>query len=80
VAKFFQDLAGSLEFLRFEPGEFIARGDKVVALGHFVGSMKATGRSFESDWAMVFTVRDGLITRFMEFADSAGIYAAFSAA
>jgi hypothetical protein len=78
VAQFFGQLAASLEFQRFEPQEFIAQGDKVVALGHYVGSWKATGRSFESDWVMVYTLRDGLVTRFTEFADSAGIDASFA--
>jgi hypothetical protein len=80
VAKFFQDLAASLEFQSFEPREFIAQGDKVVALGHSVGKWKTNGRSFETDWAMIFTVRDGLVTRFLEFADSAGINEAFAGA
>jgi ketosteroid isomerase-like protein len=80
VAEFFQQLAASLEFQQFEPREFIAQRDKVVALGHYVGSWKATGRSFESDWVMIFTLRDGAIARFVEFADSAGINAAFAGA
>jgi ketosteroid isomerase-like protein len=29
---------------------------------------------------MIFTVRDGLVTRFLEFADSAGINEAFAGA
>lgn len=77
VAEFFQQLGASLDFQRFEPQEFVAQGDKVVALGHYLGTWKATGRSFESDWVMVFTIRNGLTTRFQEFADSAGINAAF---
>ena len=80
VTEFFQQLAASLEFQSFEPQEFIAEGDKVVALGHYVGRSIATGRSFESDWVMVFTVRNGLVTRFMEFADSAGLNEAFAGA
>jgi hypothetical protein len=80
VAEFFQQLAASIEFQQFEPREFIAQGDKVVTLGHSVGRSKATGRSFESDWVMVFTLRNGLATRFMEFADSAGINEAFAGA
>ena len=80
MAEFFQQLTASLDFQRFEPREFIAQRDKVVTLGHYTGRSKATGQSFESDWVMVFTVRNGLVSRFMEFADSAGINAAFAGA
>jgi len=79
VATFFQQLAASIDFKRFEPREFIAQGDKVVTLGYYNGQAKETGRSFESEWAMVFTVRDGRIARFVEFADSAGLNHAFAA-
>jgi hypothetical protein len=78
VKEFFQQLGASIDFERFEPREFIAQGDKVVTLGHYTGRSKATGRSFDSDWVMVFTVRNGLLTRFMEFADSAGFNEAFA--
>ena len=78
VAKFFQDLGASIEFQSFEPREFIAQGDKVAVLGHYVGRAKPTGRSFETDWVMIFTLRNGLVTRFIEFADSAGINEAFA--
>lgn len=77
VVEFFQQLAASTEFDRFAPKEFIAQGDKVVVLGHYTGRSKATGRSMASDWVMVFTLRNGLVTQFMEFADSAGINATF---
>jgi ketosteroid isomerase-like protein len=80
VSEFFQQLGASIDFERFEPREFIAQGDKVVTLGHYTGRSKATGRSFASDWVMIFTVRNGLLTRFMEFADSAGINQAFASA
>ena len=78
VAKFFQDLGASMEFQSFEPRDFITQGDTVVVLGHYVGRVKATGRSYDSEWVMIFKVRDGLITWFKEFADSATINEAFA--
>jgi ketosteroid isomerase-like protein len=78
VTEFFQHLGASLDFERFEPQESVAQRDKVVTLGHSIGRWKATGRSFETDWVMVFTLRNGLITRFMEFVDSAGVNEAFA--
>jgi len=80
VAGFFGNLAESLAFDSFEPREFVAERDKVVTLGHYRGRSRATSRPFESDWVMVFTLRDGLITRFVEFADSQGLNDAFAGA
>src|ERR1700736_3825123 len=35
VAEFFKQVAANVSFSQFEPKEFIATGDKVVALGHY---------------------------------------------
>jgi ketosteroid isomerase-like protein len=78
VAEFFKQVAESEDFQQFEPREFVAQGEKVVALGHYRAVTKATGRSFESDFVMVFTLRGGKVAAFQEFTDSAGINAAFA--
>ena len=79
VAEFFTIVARTIQFSRFEPQQFIAQGDKVVALGHYTGTV-STGSSFDSDFVMVFTLRDGKVTQFQEFLDSAALNAAFVAA
>ena len=77
VAQFFAQVAENIQFSRFEPREFIAAGDKVIALGHYTASTPLkTG--FDSDFAMVFTLKNGKITRFQEFCDSGAINAAFA--
>ena len=53
------------------PDEFIAQGDKVVALGHYSGTYKATGKSFRAPFAHVWTVKDGKIQRFVQHTDTA---------
>lgn len=78
VAEFFKRVAESEDFQQFEPREFVAQGDKVVALGHYRAVAKATGKTFDSDFVMVFTFLGGKITMFQEFTDSAGINAAFA--
>lgn len=70
VAKFFLLLDKEVRFTKFEPKEFIESGDKVVALGSMEGISKRTGKTSRSDWAMVFTVKSGKITRFQEFSDT----------
>jgi ketosteroid isomerase-like protein len=76
VAGFFASLADVQESLSFEPREFVAQNDKVVALGSYTWRVKATGREYGGDWAHVFTVRDGKITGFQEYMDTAASAAA----
>jgi uncharacterized protein len=77
VGQFFQTLGDNQEARQFEPREFVAQGDKVVALGHYAWHVKSTGRQWESDFAHAFTVRDGKVTRFQEYTDTAAIADAF---
>ncbi len=76
VAEFFAILGRSLTFDRFEPRDFIAQGDKVVALGNYRGRAIG-GKAFDSEWVMVFTLQNGRVVHFQEFTDSAAINAAF---
>lgn len=78
VAEFFKQVAENVNFSRFEPKEFIATGDKVVALGHYTATTPRK-KSFDSDFAMVFTLRNGQVTRFQEFCNSAAVNAAYAA-
>ena len=78
VAEFFRAVAESMTFEQFEPREFVAQGETVVAIGHYRAVTKATGKPFESDFVMVFTLRNGKVATFREFTDSAAINAAFA--
>ncbi|KIF82109.1 nuclear transport factor 2 family protein [Noviherbaspirillum autotrophicum] len=77
VTEFFKLLDENMHPLQFDPQQFIAQDDKVVALGHAVWSVKSTDRRFESDWAHVFSVQSGKITSFREYTDTAASAAAF---
>ncbi|CAN5812666.1 nuclear transport factor 2 family protein [soil metagenome] len=80
VANFFGVLAENEENLTFEPTEFIARGDKVVVLGNFTWRVKSTNRQYASDFAHVVTVKDGKISRFVEYMDTVARNNAYVAA
>ncbi|MFM0010660.1 nuclear transport factor 2 family protein [Paraburkholderia sediminicola] len=71
VQKYFDDLLSAEKITRFEPREFIDAGEHIVVLGFVAATIKATGKSFESEWVHIFTVKDGLVTRWMEFFDTA---------
>ena len=77
VGKFFLTLASLQDARLFEPHEFIAQGDKVVVLGHYVWEVKASRRTYESDFAHVFTVRGGQTVAFHEYTDTAAAAKAF---
>jgi ketosteroid isomerase-like protein len=45
------------------------RGDRVIAFAHQAGVGKASGAPVDMDFAMVFTVRDGVVTDVRAFLD-----------
>ncbi len=71
VATFFSTLGETQDVESFEPHNFIAQGDTVIALGNYRWRIRKTGKSFASDFAHVFTVREGKVVAFREFADTA---------
>ena len=80
VREFISIVNNDLEALEFEPTEFIAQDDKVVALRRYHWRVKATCREYESDWAHVCTLRDGKIVSFHEYMDTAAASRAHTAA
>ena len=74
ITDFFAKVAQFDDIQVFEPREFIEDGDKVVVLGHEKSKARDTGRDFESEWAHVFTVTNGKITRWRGFFDTAARY------
>jgi ketosteroid isomerase-like protein len=77
VQEFFSFLADDQEVISFEPREFTSNGETVVALGHYNWRVRATGKTFESDFAHVFTVHNGMVVRFREYADTNAIAEAY---
>src|SRR5215204_5832962 len=74
---FFQNLSEAQEPRQFEPREFVAQDDRVVALGHYAWHVNSTGKEWESDFAHVFTVREGKVARFQEYTGTVAIADAF---
>lgn len=76
VGEFFQKLAASEQVTAFEPREFFTNqaGD-VVARGYEACTINANGRKVETNWMMLFRFRDGKISYWESFYDTAA-YAA----
>lgn len=80
VGEFFKRLSDLTEMSKFEPTDFFAQGDKVVVLGRETARVKSTGRTFQGDWAMAFTLKNGKVVRYQEYSDTANLEAAFGSA
>lgn len=77
MGEFFALLDADETITLFEPKEFISEDEKVVVLGRSAATVKATGRSYETDWVHIFTIKDGKITNFVEFFDNAAATRAY---
>jgi hypothetical protein len=79
ATEFFVQLGTNVDFEHFEPGAFIADGDRVVVLGRERGRVKGTGKTFDNEWALVFTFGGGgKVTGFQCYENTAAIAEAFS--
>jgi ketosteroid isomerase-like protein len=66
----FRRLATEWDGFAAVPNEFIDGGDAVVALGKYSGTYKATGKSFEADFAHVWKIQAGKAIRFVQYVDT----------
>jgi uncharacterized protein len=73
VSDFFTRLFGDFEHWHTEPAEIFEAGDRVVGLGFYSARAKVTGRTFTARFAHVWTVRDGVIVRLQQCADTVQI-------
>jgi ketosteroid isomerase-like protein len=53
------------------PKDFVAEGEKVVSIGQYSGTYKATGKKFSAPYAHVWTLRNGKVVAFQQFTDTA---------
>ncbi len=77
VRGWFGALAEHLEFQALEPREFIAQGDKVVALIYREGTARRSGGTFAAHEAHLWEFKDGKVARHRAFEDTAAVAAAY---
>ena len=80
VCRFFATLKQVEELQMFEPREFIAEADKVVAIGESRSRARCNGQTINTPWVHVFTFSRARIVRFRAFYDTAAAASVFSAA
>ena len=67
----------SEEILVLEPRKFLTDNDTVAVVGYTKCLAKATGKSYETDFVHVVTIKNGKIVRFQEFFDTYAAAEAF---
>lgn len=70
VGGLFARLGGEWDYFNAVPSEFIAEGDKVVAIGRYSAKHAATGKEMDIPFVHVWTVEDDAITRFQQYTDT----------
>jgi ethanolamine utilization protein EutQ len=74
VISYFSEAAATMEYDIFvRPLEYFAEGNRVVQVGGETFRVKATGKTHEADWAWLYDVEDGRITRIVGIQDLSGI-------
>jgi len=76
--RFFETVLSSVDINQFDAEEFIAERDKVIVTGHLNLTARSTGRTIDSDFAHIITLRDEKWVRFRDFMNTAVAVAAFS--
>jgi len=76
VRGYFDGLLENWTMLHYRVDDYIADGDRVVAVGHTAWTNKATGKTCETPKVDVWSFSDGRITSFAEYYDTAALFAA----
>jgi uncharacterized protein len=71
VKRYFAGLTADWEMIYYRVDEYIAQGDRIVALCHVSFKNKRTGKVLETPKADFHRFRDGKICEFFEFYDTA---------
>jgi hypothetical protein len=79
VRKFFEAIANTQAHQTLTIDEYIAQGAHVATVGRYTAVVKATGKRIDGAVAHVFTIRNGKITRFLDFVDTAQMADAYRA-
>jgi len=76
IPRFFQAIAESTTGGEVVAEEFIAQGERVVALGRYRATVRGTGAQIDCPIAHVFSVRDGKIVSWEGYSDTVQVSAA----
>jgi ketosteroid isomerase-like protein len=67
----FGRLMAEWENFAVRPETIVDGGDQVVVMGRYTGTYRATGLAVDSQFAHAWTIRDGKVVAFQQYADTA---------
>ncbi len=70
----FMRLGGEWDGFAVHPKTFYGAGDSVVVEARYTGTYKATGKSMDAQVCHVWDVKDGKVTRFQQYMDTAKLW------
>lgn len=73
VENVFSQIPAHYENFAIEIDELFGSGDRVVMMGHYTGTWKATGKPFKANATHVWKLKDGKVTNFFQAVDTAEI-------
>jgi ketosteroid isomerase-like protein len=77
VAATLRKASEEVEMTYPKPPEFVAQGDRVLAIGVAVGKIKATEKPFEDRWIFDITLQNGKLKSIREYIDTQALARAF---
>lgn len=76
IPEFFNAIGNSTTEAKVVPDKFIVQGDNVVSIARYTAKVRSTGAKIDTPLAHIFTVRNGKVTSWIGFSDSAAVAAA----
>jgi ketosteroid isomerase-like protein len=76
ILAYLEELTREWQMLSYEISEYIAQGDRVVAVGRCAWRNKNTGKVADTPKVDLWRLRDGQVVEFAEFYDTAQVFSA----
>lgn len=70
----FSNLPQFFDGFGIEITDFVDGGDKIVMVGYYTGTLKASGRKFRANATHVWTLKNGKAVKFFQAVDTAEIF------
>jgi ketosteroid isomerase-like protein len=70
----FMKLGAEWDGFSVPPKSFYGAGDSVIVEGRYSGRYKATGRTIDAQVCHVWDIKDGKVTRFQQYVDTAKLH------
>jgi ketosteroid isomerase-like protein len=80
INEFFNAIGSSTTGGKVTAETFIAQGDTVVATGRYAATVRGTGAQIDTPVAHIFTLRNGKVTKWIGFSDTAHVAEAHTGA